>query len=190
MNKKIYFVLFFVAIFLISLVSMFVGYSLFNKSQNNNSAIKYTQQQPQQEQPVNNITQHKITSSTKMVYEYFYKKDSITERVEDVPPYFLVGLTRQDLEQNFPDWVVKSFSSDEVLMQKTIDAESTQHYIVKDYDGIVAVFYKTPIEGNDIKEITDIMTNTLPKEEQDKLKQGIEIKGKEELYRLLEGYTS
>lgn len=190
MNKKIYFILFFVAIFLTLLISIVIGYSLFNKT-NNNNIIQYTQQpKPQQEQPVNNITEHKITSSTKMVYEYFYKKDNITERVEDVPPYFLIGLTRQDLEKNFTDWVVKSFSTDEVLMQKTIDAESTQHYIVKDYDGIVAIFYETPIEGNDIKEITDIMTNTLPKEEQDKLKQGIKIIGKEQLYKLLEAYTS
>ncbi len=30
----------------------------------------------------------RITPSTKMVYEYYYTEDGVTQTLEDVPPYF------------------------------------------------------------------------------------------------------
>lgn len=192
MNKKIYFILFFIVILLVAICSMYIGYKMYDEDANNKNIVPYKAEVNTltNEKPVDNIKTEKISPSTKMVYEYIYKDDNITETVEDVPPYFLIDLTRTDLENNFKDWQVKSFSNKEVVLQKAIEGESTQHYIIGEYDGYVAVFYEKEINGTKIKEITDISISSLPKEEQEKLKKGINITGKLELIKFLEDYSS
>ena len=192
MNKKIYFILFFIVILLVAICSMYIGYKIYDEDANNKNIVPYKAEVNTltNEKPVDNIKTEKISPSTKMVYEYIYKDDNITETVEDVPPYFLIDLTRTDLENNFKDWQVKSFSNKEVVLQKAIEGESTQHYIIGEYDGYVAVFYEKEINGTKIKEITDISISSLPKEEQEKLKKGINIIGKLELIKFLEDYSS
>ncbi len=191
MHKKLYFIIFFIAIITVSIISMKIGYKMYD----NGNPIQYkleanTQILTEQEKQVDNISVEKITPSTKMVYEYLYKEDNITETVEDVPPYFLVDLTRNDLEANFKDWQVKSFSSREVVLQKALEGESIQHYIIGEYEGYIGVFYEKDINGNNIKEITDIPLDSLHKEEQEKIKKGIKITGKKELIKFLENYGS
>lgn len=193
MYKKLYFILFFIAIISVSIISMKIGYKMYDDD--NKNIIQYksevnTDFLNQEEKPVNNITVEKITPSTKMVYEYLYKEDNITETVEDVPPYFLIDLTRNDLEANFKDWQVKSFSGREVVLQKALEGESIQHYIIGEYEGYIGVFYEKDINGSNIKEITDIPLESLPKEEQEKIKNGIKITGKRELIKFLESYGS
>ena len=168
---------------------------MYDRKNNDNNVIQYKEEAntdflKQQEEPVDNITVAKITPSTKMTYEYFYKDDSITEVVEDVPPYFLIDLTRNDLETNFKDWQIKSFSPKEVVLQKVIEGDSTQHYIIGEYEGYIAVYYEKEINGTKLKEITDIPLEGLSEEEQQKIKEGIKITGKDELMRFLESYGS
>ncbi len=185
------FLLFFITIIFVIIFSITLGYNMYSSK---NNVIEYntntTTNVLQEEKPVNNIKTAKITPSTKMTYEYVYKQDNITEVIEDVPPYFLIDLTREDLEKNFKDWQIKSFSEREVVMQKSIDTESTQHYIIGEYDGFIAVFYEKEINGTNIKEITSIPLDGLTKDEQEKIKNGIKITGKDELIKFLEAYSS
>ena len=195
MLKKIYILIFFIIIVFVSIISIGIGYSMYNTNENEVQNIEYNQDINSdffeaQQKPVDNITVAKITPSTKMTYEYFYKSDQITETVEDVPPYFLIDLTRNDLEDNFKEWQVKSFSEKEVVLQKVIEGGSTQHYIIGEYDGYIAVFYEKEINGTKLKELTDIPLESLTKEEQEQIKKGIKITGKEELMKFLESYDS
>ncbi len=195
MLKKVYFVLFFILVIFVAIISASIGYNMYDRKNNDNNIIQYKEEAntdffKQQEEPVDNITVAKITPSTKMTYEYFYKDDSITEVVEDVPPYFLIDLTRNDLETNFKDWQIKSFSPKEVVLQKVIEGDSTQHYIIGEYEGYIAVYYEKEINGTKLKEITDIPLEGLSEEEQQKIKEGIKITGKDELMRFLESYGS
>lgn len=197
MLKKVYFILFFILIILVAIISATIGYNIYG-NKNNTEMVEETTNKLEanvnfikdEEKPVDNIQVAKITPSTKMTYEYFYKNDNITEKVEDVPPYFLIDLTRNDLETNFKDWQIKSFSQKEVVLQKTIDGESTQHYVIGEYEGYIAVFYEKEINGTKLKEITNIPLESLTEEEQNKIKKGINITGKEELMKFLENYGS
>ena len=195
MLKKIYILIFFIIIVFVSIISIGIGYSMYNTNEQEAQNIEYNEDINSdffqvQQKPVDNITVAKITPSTKMTYEYFYKSDKITETVEDVPPYFLIDLTRTDLEDNFKEWQVKSFSEKEVVLQKVIEGESTQHYIIGEYDGYIAVFYEKEINGTKLKELTDIPLESLTEEEQEQIKNGIKITGKEELMKFLESYDS
>ena len=52
------------------------------------------------------------------------------------------------------------------------------------------IFYEKEINGTNLKEITNTPLESLPIEEQEKIKKGIKITGKEELMRFLVSYGS
>lgn len=193
--KKIKFLLIGIFFCVTIYFSALIGYSLYKpinepkEEINKNEAPLSTEDLYKNlEKNVSKFETPKITPSTKMIYEYYYKKDGITESFEDIPPYFLIDLTRTELENKFKDWNIKSFSQKEVVMQKVLNSESNQHYILSEYDGYIAIFYEKEINGTNLKDITSIHINSFPKEEQEKIKKGIKIKGDEELIKILQDY--
>lgn len=131
-----------------------------------------------------------IDKSTKLIYEYCYSEDGYVERVEDTPPYFLINLSREEVEEKLKDWQVKKFSNTEVILQKNITGKGCENYIISEYEGLVAVFYAEAVDGENIMEITETPVNSLPEEEQIKIKNGIKIKGQNELIKCMENYES
>lgn len=131
-----------------------------------------------------------INPSTKIIYEYYYTKDNVTERFEESPPYFLIGLDADDLKKNYPNWEVISFSDKEVTMRMTFPGFSNQQYIIGEYNGLLAVYYQKPIDGIALKEITNIPISSLPENEQKNLKEGIYVSGIENLIKALSDYGS
>lgn len=132
----------------------------------------------------------KINPSTKMVYEYYYPEDEVTEIYEDSPPYFLIDYTLEDLKRLYSNWTIVSFSDKEVVMKKQISGPSSQRYIIGEEDGYIAVFYDLENNERILKEITDKPVSALPETEQGEIKTGIKVTGNERLYRVLENYTS
>lgn len=137
-----------------------------------------------------NISKDKITASTKMVYEYYYEGDGYVDRVEDTPPYFLIDLDRDKLIEKMDDWQVLKFSDSEVVMRKNVSGNGRQNYIISEYEGLIAVFYEEPVNGEKIMEISDTPVNSLPEEERIKIKNGIKVRGQNELIKYMENYES
>lgn len=131
-----------------------------------------------------------INPSTKIVYQYYYTKDGVMKEMEDVPDYFLLGLSFEDMMKYYTGWQIISFSKKEVVMRQIIDDASEKNYIIGEHDGYVAVFYEQPREGISLHEITDKPVSSLNSDEQERLKEGISIKGDYELSKILEDYGS
>lgn len=136
---------------------------------------------------INASTTPKITASTKMVYQYYYSEDDVLEQREDVPSYFLLDLTFDDLNKYFTNWQVVSFSDKEVIMRQNIKGKSSQHYIIGEKDGYITVFYEN---GNEIHELTNTPIISLTPEEQEEIKKGIFVAGDLELAKALENFES
>ncbi len=132
----------------------------------------------------------RITPSTKMVYEYYYTEDGVTQTLEDVPPYFLLDMTLEDMKKVYTDWQIISFSSKEVVMRKSLEAKSNEQYIIGENNGYVAVYYKEPQHGIILHEVTNTPISALPLEERERLQEGISVTGDENLYKILSDYTS
>ena len=133
---------------------------------------------------------NKITPSTKLVYEYYYPITGEKETKEETAPYFMVDLTFDDLQKYYSDWQVTYFSADKVVMQKKVYDEKGQKYIIGEKDGKLTVFWETDKDGEIIKEVTDIYVSSLPAEEQEKIRKGIEVIGEESLINILQDYGS
>ncbi len=69
----------------------------------------------------------------------------------------------------------------------TLSEITVQKYILKDYNGRIAVFYDGSETPN---EIYEIYTRSLPAEDIAKIEKGIEISGIDKLTEILEDYTS
>lgn len=84
----------------------------------------------------------RISPSTRIVYQYYYTKDQKLVTDEYEPPYYLIDMTRQQLENYYNDWEIISFSTEKVILRKSIDKRNSDgYYIIKEYDGHITVFY-------------------------------------------------
>ena len=74
-----------------------------------------------------------------------------------------------------------------LLVGSYYDGETTvtEHYILKEQNGILAIFSE---DGTLINSITEANLNTLPDEEKEKLKNGIDAFSQEELVSLIEDF--
>lgn len=117
-------------------------------------------------------TDNKINPSTKMVYQYYYADEGSTKVTEDEPPYFMLGLTFDDMVKYYTNWDIISFSPQEVVMRKTVYGKDSQRYIVCEKDGYITVYYEENGIKSAIKEITSIDTNGLSDIEKERLKKG------------------
>ncbi|MFI3230856.1 MAG: BofC C-terminal domain-containing protein [bacterium] len=190
-----------VALILVSYFSAVVGYNLYEPSSKIEIEMETELEMEEQlasfdspesvsNKAVGLFDSAKITPSTKMTYKYYYTEDQITQVVEDVPAYFLLNLSRESLEKTFPEWSIESFSSEEVILKKTIDGKSRQHYIIKECDGHIAIYYNTQDLKNILKEVTGIPMESLSEDERNNVLKGIQVDGEENLIKFLENYHS
>ncbi len=61
-------------------------------------------------------------------------QDSIKNITQD-----LVNKTERDINELYPDWAVKEFDSNELVLLKSESGECGEHYILRDVDGKVVV---------------------------------------------------
>ena len=75
------------------------------------------------------------------------------------------------------------FSKDRVVFNKSINGNSTQHYVIREDNGYVAVFYR---ESNILKEVTSTPIESLSDEDKKLFENGVEIDGEKNLIKYIE----
>ncbi|MCI8804490.1 MAG: hypothetical protein HFE59_01085 [Clostridiales bacterium] len=136
-----------------------------------------------------NAKTEKTTENTKMIYEYYYTQDGITRRKEKNLPPELINKNREIIENVFDEWSIVTFNNDEIILRKEIYDSETTNYILKDYKGLIAVFYDVDDEEK-LKELTKTPVDTLPENERQLIKTGISITGNKNLLKILQDYES
>ena len=119
-------------------------------------------------------------------------------------PEELVGFNREEADGYFKKYMqnlpveeflnglqsigITTFSKDRIIVRKIYDPSKVKYrYYLIAVDGEVVVYYG---DQKTVYEYTGISTDTLSKEEQMSLKNGIEVKDEDALYGLLENYSS
>lgn len=146
----------------------------------------------------------KVLPSTKYILEIYDMKSDSTSRQELNAPAYLVGLTRQEIIDYLASYMrdlplseynkglISSeliyFSDNEIVIRKTYNEDFLPYkYYVVIKDGYIVVY------NSDLKSIyryTSIEAKNLPEEDRIELMQGIYINSLDELYSLLESYSS
>jgi hypothetical protein len=153
---------------------------------------------------VNEQSEAIVLPTTKYILEVYNMKSDKLDTQELNPPAYLVGLTRTQVEEylnsymkDLPlseynkgliDYQLVRFSDTELAIKKTYNEDFVpfRFYVVVK-DGYVVVF------NSDLKSVysyTHILASELPEEDRISLSQGIYVNSLEELYSLLESYSS
>ncbi|MDR1067031.1 MAG: BofC C-terminal domain-containing protein [Clostridiales bacterium] len=131
-----------------------------------------------------------IKPTTNITYEYVYSEDGAVESANELAPYFLINMTRKKFAEVFEEWEVVKFSTENVIVRKAIEGAKIQSYIVGEQDGYISVFYQSPVNGETLKEKTNVPLSGLSEDEQERLREGVLVSDEDELLRVLEDYSS
>jgi len=149
-------------------------------------------------------TQDTLRENASYFLETYYLHNQKEEREQLALPGFMVGIDRKELSayikgymESMPvneylnglvSYEIISFSQDKVVLRKTYDTTKVenQFYICRRGDFVV-VYYS---DLKTVYEYTEIRVDGLIEEIQQMIEQGFYVKDAQELYSILEGYTS
>jgi len=134
-----------------------------------------------------NSSEERITPNSLMILKRYYTEceHTINEYI-DIPTD-LINLTEKELKEKYPTWEVIGFSSGEVTLYKEIEDTCKEHYILKEKSGKINIYVETD-EGEKLYEETDISVEYLTETDLIKIKDGLQVYGKEELNKVLEDF--
>lgn len=153
---------------------------------------------------VNRIEPERIFSGTKIVAETYDTVTGVFTMQETIPDSAMIGMTREELAaylaeefENMPASEQEkgllsneliTFSKDKVIVRKTYDSGQTDFlYYIAVKNGEVVVYHS---DRKTVFEYTGIAAIGLKEEERLALMEGIQVKTAEELFSLLESYSS
>ena len=100
----------------------------------------------------------------------------------------MINLNQQEFEKKYPEYDVKSFSKEEIGLEKRIDGICNNHYKISLGEDFVEVFRINQQQESELYLVTNISRDYLAQSDIDKLSKGIEVYGSENINSKLEDY--
>ena len=136
------------------------------------------------------VEETKLSPYAKMIIEKKFTKCGHTTVSVQTLPIELVNMTEVEVMQKYPDWEIRTFNANEVSLFREIEANCSDHFVVKEKDGFLAVYNNVTEDTLNLKEITDIEVSHLPSGDYETLQDGIQVYGKDALASLIEDFSS
>ncbi len=145
-----------------------------------------------------------ILPTTQYTLQTYDIKTSVTDEEVLPTPSYLIGLNREEVIQYLNDYMqdlplnefqkglvsfeVVLFSKDNIILKKTYNEDRIVYqYFLKEQNGYIVAYYG---DQKTVFDYTGVSVENLSEYEQQQLKDGIFVKDLDELYALLENYTS
>lgn len=196
MKKWIYII----GIILIIIVAIFVGIYIYgnnNKKETNigkNDNIENKVENKTEYSVKNDITietntkNEKISPNASLVLKKHYIGcNHIIKEYAEIPQEF-VNLTKEELQEEYKNWEIEEFTPNKVILIKEEQGECGEHYVLKAENGVIVVYKKNTNGNETLIEETGIAIDYLTEDDKEKIEQGINVYGKEELNSTLEDY--
>ena len=119
--------------------------------------------------------------------QYFNGCDHIIRNAKDIPVEY-INATKQDFEKAYKDWKIENFTANQINIYQEKEGFCGEHYLVKEHNGVIAIYTIDENKNEKWKENTEIQTMYLPEQDLEKVKEGIEVIGNSELYSTLEDF--
>lgn len=132
--------------------------------------------------------EEKVLPSTKLILEKKFQDCKHTIRSEVELPPEMINMTREELIEMYPDWNVKEFSEDKVVLYRLANGICNEHFVINDEDGLVVVYRLDQEYNKSLYEKTDIYTEYLPSQDINRLKEGIYVYTVSDLNSELENF--
>ncbi|MCT4594847.1 MAG: hypothetical protein N4A57_11345 [Anaeromicrobium sp.] len=140
------------------------------------------------------INEELVTEKTQMVFKTHYEKYNDIKVEKKKVPKDVIGSDmdtfREYVQNSYENWKIRKIDKNEVELYKNSDEIPPNYYLIKELDEYLAV-YKTDENGKlTLVEKTDIPLNVLGETDIGYIKAGIKKKTLEEIYSVLEDYSS
>lgn len=191
---------FFLVIVIIIAVAIGVGVLLFNSDNkpkntvnnintNNKTVENQTNYSVKNDITINtNTSEEKISPNATLILKRKYKECGHILKEYKIISNDLVNLTEEELKEKCKEWEIERFSKMEVILIQEIEGVCNEHYVLKQKDGVIAVYRIEQDEQEVLEELTGISTEYLTENDRMEIEEGIKVYGKEELNSILENY--
>lgn len=179
------------------IMGFFVGVYLYNKEENKKQ-LENDAKNIVYNNTVNNtniveiqtsISEEKISINTEVIEEVYYVQCDHLIRTTRNDIKSIVNMTKEELAKKYPNWEIKEFSTEKVVLYKEEQGFCNEHYLVKDVNGIVTIYNMDNDDKiNEIVETTEIETKYLTETDQEDLKEGIKVYTQQKLNKLIEDF--
>lgn len=134
------------------------------------------------------IVEEKVSPNATLIIKKHYKECGHTTKDYAEVPQEIVNMTETEVERQYSDWQLKGFSADEIVLLKEVAGICNEHFVLREKDGVIAIFVQDENGNETLNEITEISTEYLTQQDKLSLKEGIKAVGKEELNSILEDF--
>ena len=134
-------------------------------------------------------SEEKISINTEVIEEKYYRECDHLLKYTKKDIKGLINITKEQLTKKYPEWEVKEFSKDKVVLYKEEPGYCEEHFLIKDEDGFVTI-YAMDNDGKirELVKVTEIETKYLTETDQENLKEGIKIYTGQALNKLIEDF--
>ena len=175
-----------------------IGIYIYNlKNTSNKNSVKAKELADELKKTLVEEEQNTVTTSSKnikishnsiVVKNTLYKICNHEIRQTEAIPVELVNKEEKDIQQYYKDWEIKKYSPTEVVLYREKDEYCDKHYVLRENNGVIAIYKIDDNNKETLRENTQIQTKSLPEIDLIKLKSGIYAIGEEELNSILEDF--
>lgn len=183
--------------------AMFTAMMIFSPNQNENAENRVAQiaeeeilddctdeyEEMENENTIKANTQEEKTSpNCSLTTKTYYSICKHTKNEYENLPQDFVNLTKDEIQQKYPEYEIESFASNEVVLYQEKEGTCGEHYMVKDKEGQVTIYQLLEDGTQKEVEVTGITTEYLPETDKITMKNGIQVNGKQQLNQLIEDF--
>lgn len=133
-------------------------------------------------------TEEKVAANAILILKKYYTQcdHTINEYVE--LPQELVNMTKEEVQEQYPDWEVIGFEQGKITLYKEFEDVCGEHFKLRVEDGKVVVYIVNNDGSENLYEKTNISSEYLTETDLINMQDGLEIYGKEELNQIIEDF--
>lgn len=135
-----------------------------------------------------NIIEEKVSPNASLILKRQYKEcGHVIKEYKEIPED-LINLTKEKVQEKYKDWEIEKFTPLDITLIKQEEGFCEEHYVLKEKEGVIAVFKIDDTGKETLEEVTGISIQYLTETDKLEIQDGIEVYGKEELNSVLENY--
>lgn len=182
---------------LLLMIGIVAGFYVFKikQTQDNNMLEdkQLAEEQENKETEINNVIatsviEEKTSPNTIFTQKQYFKGcDHIQKETTEISEED-INLTQEQMQKQYPDWKIEKFSSNEVVLYKEKNGYCDEHYVIREHNGVLAIYTLDENGKETWKQDTEIVTMYLPEVDLSRIKEGIKVTGTTNLRSILEDY--
>ena len=137
--------------------------------------------------------QHKeivFIEGAKLIFKTIYSDCEHEKAEETLVPKELYSTNESEIKEKYAEWDIERISDEGLTLYTIVYGKCEKHYIIREHESKIGVFYEDPAWGNQPKQVIDIDIRYFREEDRMKLKNGIKANSEEELAQIIEDFTS